>query len=734
MAVPEQTPYNIYTANGVTTVFPYEFYLLQSDDLAVYIDGEQISTGFTVSGVGIVNGGEVTFLTPPAAGGIIMLERVIPATRTTEYQNNGDLLAGTVNKDFDRLWMAIKQAFVNFGFVLTRPISGGPFNAHGFRIENLGDPINNQDGTTKLWVNTNLNKTLRVPESFIPAIPSIEHRKNKVLAFDDSGNPIAVIPESGTATDVLIELAKPTGSFRIGYDREQFYSGTVGDYLDKSIGYVTPEMFGAAGDGVTDDRAAIQAAIDFAANSYTATGAVAGVYLTQNYLVSLNPASTLIPGEVAAGRGALCIKPRVHLFGHGGITLDKGFTGTSSGAVITNWQGAADNCSVRDITIDGGYGAAPGSGINGINIVDSDDVVINGVNIKNSTAGGIYLRRSGSSLSDHGCSNARVINCYVDNVHYIGIQLERPNGALVHGNTVINSGDNGIDVEGNNSATTGIGLAAMLTIANNNLRDNKHGIFMESCGNALITGNNIDLARSVGIIGNRINSNASRISITANYIRGVDAESARGIRLINQVGAYHIGDNVFMDLYASIRCSTVINNLTIGANTHTGITKFLLELDRQASALIRSRIYEQSFLGTQASGFPTLFSPRNCPSNYPNRLAGSVKFDEANFSYLANSGENNFTRATAVIVRNTSWAAYARFNNTVDGYTDLNGHFGNIGEYLTINGNTYQVYATSENTTTITKWDGSAYASGNFVSDFDDAYTVETKRSEWGSL
>lgn len=179
----------------------------------------------------------------------------------------------------------------------------------------------------------------------------------------------------------------------------------------------------------------------------------------------------------------------------------------------------------------------------------------------------------------------------------------------MHGNTVINSGDNGIDVEGNNSATTGIGLAAMLTIANNNLRDNKHGIFMESCGNALITGNNIDLARSVGVIGNRINSNASRISITANYIKGADAESTRGIRLINQVGAYHIADNVFMDLYAAIRCSAVINNLTIGINTHTGITKLLIELDRQASALIRSRIYEQKLPRDTSSGFSyTIFA------------------------------------------------------------------------------------------------------------------------------
>lgn len=30
MSVPNQTPYNIYTANGLTTVFPFEFYLLNA--------------------------------------------------------------------------------------------------------------------------------------------------------------------------------------------------------------------------------------------------------------------------------------------------------------------------------------------------------------------------------------------------------------------------------------------------------------------------------------------------------------------------------------------------------------------------------------------------------------------------------------------------------------------------------------------------------------------------------
>lgn len=39
-----------------------------------------------------------------------MLERVVPTYRLTDYRDNGDLLADTVNKDFDRLWMAIQRS------------------------------------------------------------------------------------------------------------------------------------------------------------------------------------------------------------------------------------------------------------------------------------------------------------------------------------------------------------------------------------------------------------------------------------------------------------------------------------------------------------------------------------------------------------------------------------------------------------------------------------------------
>ncbi|MHA7847236.1 phage tail fiber domain-containing protein [Serratia sp. D1N4] len=211
MAIPNQTPYNIFNANGISTVFPYEFYLLNAFDLTVSINGAVQTTGFTVLGIGNVDGGQVVFLTPPANGSVILLQRLVPTYRLTEYQDNGDLLADTVNKDFDRLWMAIQQAFLYLGLTLNRPLLGGPFNAMGYRIENLADPINAQDAATKNYVDATADnrfiRTLRVPESSVAMLPSASVRSNKILAFNSAGDPISVLPESGSAANVMIELA-----------------------------------------------------------------------------------------------------------------------------------------------------------------------------------------------------------------------------------------------------------------------------------------------------------------------------------------------------------------------------------------------------------------------------------------------------------------------------------------------------------------------------------------------
>lgn len=52
-------------------------------------------------------------------------------------------------------------------------------------------------------------RSLRVPEAFVRELPATNIRAGHLLAFDALGQPIMVLPESGSAADVLVELADP---------------------------------------------------------------------------------------------------------------------------------------------------------------------------------------------------------------------------------------------------------------------------------------------------------------------------------------------------------------------------------------------------------------------------------------------------------------------------------------------------------------------------------------------
>jgi hypothetical protein len=228
MTVSSQTSKETFNGNGVTNVWDLPFRFFDNTDIFAYrLDPVTqtatllvLGTDYTLSGAGLPEQfgtapGKITTAVPIASGKQLFVERIMDVEQLTDIVNQGRFFPEVHEDVFDRLTMLIQQ--------------------------------NSAD----------ISKTLRVqPYDPDPTrIPSAAQRANQLLSFDSFGNPIVVAPASGSATALALSLANKTdpakGAGQIGY-RGRWVSQKLDDFL-------TVEDFGAVGDGITNDTAAILA-------------------------------------------------------------------------------------------------------------------------------------------------------------------------------------------------------------------------------------------------------------------------------------------------------------------------------------------------------------------------------------------------------------------------------------------------------------------------------------------
>jgi hypothetical protein len=276
--------------------------------------------------------------------------------------------------------------------------------------------------------------------------------------------------------------------------------------------------FGAIGDGKVDDRAAIQAAIDFVA----ARGGGTVVIPTGRFRL------VAVQAPDASGPIGLWMRSGVRLQGadrlRSVLVLADGQRGPGTFGRIIASPDLVDtslanftleaNRAGQGVERDATNGAAIMLGTAGAHV---ERVSIEKLIVRNANGQGIQVVGHPNALG----RDIVIRGNRVERSSFIGIQVSHFIGLVIDDNDILDCRDNGIDVYGDNFVTeSNVVTSTQASITGNRVRRCSSGVFLETVADVDVTGNLFDACRGTGLHINRIHGEPSGIMITGNRTTG----------------------------------------------------------------------------------------------------------------------------------------------------------------------------------------------------------------------
>lgn len=297
--------------------------------------------------------------------------------------------------------------------------------------------------------------------------------------------------------------------------------------------------FGARGDGIADDQDAIQRAIDDA----HAKGGGTVWFPAGTYKVSHRAAPD------GGGLAAIVLRSGVTLEGVSPsaaiIRLADAQLGPGSFARIVSSTGEIEKAAIRNMGFDGnrtGQGSERNATNGAIILLGWNgrcrDVTVEGNALRGANGQAIQLVGSIHNTSRNLLiARNRVLDC-----SFIGIQVSQFEGIVIEDNDVSDTGDNGIDVYGDDTE----GASPVSTSGGGEIRDNRIircrlGIFLETVTRINAIGNRIADCHESGLRINRIHGEPRDILVEKNSVTG----GGRGATIGGDTGGVVIRNNTF---------------------------------------------------------------------------------------------------------------------------------------------------------------------------------------------
>jgi parallel beta-helix repeat protein len=647
MTVADNTSRNQYTATSGQTVFAYTFEIVDKGDIVVLQNGTTLSEGtdYTVSNVGNDSGGNVTLTVGATAGDILTLYRDMPYSRTQNYTNSGDFLASEVNSDFDNLWLAGEQTNRSFSQSIRKPITdsdsismelpeaasragkyltfdstGAVSTTPGGASSSLSRQQFTGDGsTTAFTLSAAPDASGAGLQIYIDGVyqeAATYSVSGSTLTFTEApplNSGIEVVKlqaeELGSTTSNLITYT-PAGTGAI--------DTTVQTKLRESV---SVKDFGAVGDGVTDDTAAIQAAID---------SAPGGLFF---------PKGTYAVTPVSGQNYCLLIDAKtIHLYGNN-ATISMATTDVKQALRILN----SDNFVISGLSFVGSAtnGSDGGQGL--LQLSQCDNAVIENCIVKDANCDGISMAV---------CNNITVANCIFENCSKSSLYASQSTGVSLSGNIIKNIGGHltssaivgsGIQLSGNtdcsvvgNSIIDGLGIGILCNQSGTSAP--KRNIISGNTVKGITNPTNISVSSGIRL------SNSATDKACATVVEGnfVQACGVYNFYIENHDGA-KISDNTSVEsdrsgfVVSTISDATLQNNTAINTNTSNTSSQHAFILINSADGVIGA-----GNRAVNSSSFATSYGAHNISdtSGNDNQVVKikDYEFSEHSFTWHPNSG------------------------------------------------------------------------------------------------